>query len=78
MSLLLALAGAVLPPEPPEEDEPFHAVGGKGVRRPASRSAALAAEAEYMELLIAQNRDEQDLCDLQDIVAALFAFKGIF
>lgn len=75
--LLLLFSGAT--PDPPEDDEQFYAVGGKGVRRPAGRGAAgMAADAAAMEMLIAQRRDEQDLREVQDIVAALFAFKGIF
>lgn len=75
--LLLLFAGAT-EPEPPEPEQ-FFAVGGKGVRRPAGRGAAgMAGDAAAMEMLIAQRRDEQDLREAQDIVAALFAFKGIF
>jgi len=82
--LLLLFAGADEAP-PPEEE--FHAVGGKGVRAPArhirtGRSATSQAEgaafALEMQAQQAAERDARDLRDVQELIAALFAFKGIF
>jgi hypothetical protein len=70
MSLLLALAGAVVePPEPPEPD-PFYAVGG-GRRGPMP--TMLEIEQQAM-----QEAAARDMQDIQDIVAALFVFGRIF
>ena len=83
MSLLLALAGAVV--DPPEDDAPFYAIGGNGIaRRPAAMPAATRSAAMRggdliaMEAEQAAERDARDLREAQELIAALFTFKGIF
>lgn len=77
--LLLIFSG--IQAGPPPSGEPFFAVGGRGLRaQPGSLSEARdrAQLIAAMELQQAAERDERDLREVQELITALFAFKGIF
>jgi hypothetical protein len=70
MSLLLALAGAVV--EPPEPLEPtIPRSGGRRRLDPMPTMFEIEQQAK-------QEAAARDMQDIQDIVAALFAFERIF